>query len=127
MVADNPGYSGQICWVYTHDLESTADFYNRVLGLECIRDEGAARIFSTGADSRIGVCQAFEDRVVEPRGGMITIITDEVDAWYERLTRMGLTIREAPHRLDRFGIYTFFVADPNGYVIEFQQFLERVE
>lgn len=30
--------SAQISWVYTRDLEETAGFYARILGLECSRD-----------------------------------------------------------------------------------------
>ena len=112
----------QISWVYTHDLDSTVEFYADALGLECIRDEGDARIFATATSAAIGVCRAFADRIVEPKGGMISIVTDDVDAWYRRLVEKGITVAESPHRLEQFGIYTFFVSDPNGYVIEFQQF-----
>ncbi len=114
--------SRQISWVYTHDLEATAAFYRDGLGLECIRDEGGARIFATAAGAAIGVCQAFDDRVVEPAGGMISLVCDDVDGCYRKLVERGLAIDNPPHRLQQFGIYSFFVSDPNGYVIEFQQF-----
>ena len=112
----------QISWVYTRDLDSTAEFYADALGLECIRDEGDARIFATAANAAIGVCSAFADRIVEPKGGMISFVTGNVDSWYRRLTEKGVAVAGPPHRLEQFGIYTFFVTDPNGYVIEFQQF-----
>jgi len=118
--------NGQISWVYTHDLDSTTYFYAEVLGLECTRDQGAARIFATGDKAWIGVCQAFAERVVEPKGGMISIISDDVDAWYQRLADIGLSVDQPPHRLEQFGIYTFRVEDPNGYLIEFQQFIDDV-
>ncbi len=114
--------SAQISWVYTGNLDATADFYARILELECSRDEGGARIFKTGDGACIGVCEAFADRVVEAKGGMISIVTDDVDAWYQRLLENGLLIEEPPRRQEQFGIYCFFVRDPNGYVIEFQQF-----
>jgi predicted enzyme related to lactoylglutathione lyase len=113
----------QISWVYTQDLDSTADFYARGLGLECSRDEGDARIFATAGGAFIGVCRAFADRVVEPKGGMISIVTDDVDAWYLRLLDNGLQIDKPPEQIERFGIYSFFVKDPNGYLLEFQQFV----
>ena len=116
--------NGQICWVYTQDLDSTAYFYADVLGLECTRNQGPARIFATGDNAWIGVCQVFADRVVEPKGGMISIISDDVDAWYQRLVDIGLSIDRPPHHLEQFGIYTFSVEDPNGYRIEFQQFVD---
>ena len=116
------GIVAQISWVYTEDLDASTFFYADVLGLECTRDEGAARIFATADNAGIGVCRAFADRVVEPRGGMISIVSDDVDAWYRRLLGKQVEIPQPPHRLEQFGIYTFFVTDPNGYVIEFQQF-----
>ena len=114
--------NAQISWVYTQDLDSTAEFYGEILGLECSRDEGDARIFKTTEGAFIGVCKAFADRVIEPKGGMISMVTDDVDAWYRRLLDNGLPIANPPRRLEQFGIYSFFVRDPNGYVIEFQQF-----
>ena len=109
--------------MYTQELDSTADFYAAKLGLECIRDEGGARIFATADGAAIGVCRAFGDRVVEPRGGMISLVIDDVNGCFRRLSEAGVEIDRAPHRLEQFGIYTFFVRDPNGYVIEFQQFV----
>ncbi|MCP4335136.1 MAG: VOC family protein [Gammaproteobacteria bacterium] len=118
----NTGIVAQISWLYTEDLNTSASFYADVLGLECIRDEGDARVFATAENAGIGVCRVFAERVVEPRGGMISIVTNDVDAWYRRLLDKGVEIAQPPHRLERFGIYTFFITDPNGYVIEFQQF-----
>ena len=122
MTSGGPKIDAQISWVYTEDLDATADFYGRILGLDCSRDQGSARVYRTAAGAFIGLCRAFEDRVVEPKGGMISIVTDDVDGWYRRLQANGLAIDEPPRRLERFGIYSFFVRDPNGYVIEFQQF-----
>ena len=118
------GSVGQISWVYTQDLDSTSYFYAEVLGLACSRDQGRARIYATGDNAWIGVCEAFADRIVEPKGGMISIISEDVDAWYQRLVDIGLSIERPPHRLGQFGIYTFRVEDPNGYQIEFQQFID---
>ncbi len=112
-----------ISWVYTRSLDSTTKFYADQLGLECIRAEGGARIYAAGGGA-IGVCEAFADRVVEPQGSLISLVVDDVDAWHARLRERGVEIEAPPHRLDRFGIYTFFVRDPNGYRLEFQQFLE---
>ncbi len=117
-----PQITRQIAWVYTRDIDSTAKFYTDCLGLECIREAGRARLFATTGETAIGVCEIFAERVVEPKGGMISLVTDDVDAWYRRLLERGANIEAPPRRLERFGIYSFFIRDPNGYVIEFQQF-----
>jgi predicted enzyme related to lactoylglutathione lyase len=122
---NNTKICGQITWVYTENFEGTCRFYGNLLGLELIRNEGTARIFQTGEKSCIGVCKAFEDRVVNPVGGMITLVTDDVDSWYALLEEKGAQLRGPPKVLENFGVYSFFACDPNGYVIEFQQFLTQ--
>ena len=117
-------FTGQITWVYTNDLQATVAFYRDVWGLPIWRDAGAAVIFEPLPDARIGVCTAFEDRVVEPKGSMITLLTKDVDGWYTRIAAAGATTKGKPERIDRFGIYSFFCEDPNGYVIEIQTFLD---
>ena len=112
----------QITWVYTRDLDLTAKFYSQILGLRCVRESDQVRIFATAPGAAIGLCRAFGDRVVEPKGGMISIVSDDVDRWYRQLLERGAIIAAAPRRLPQFGIYTFFISDPNGYIIEFQQF-----
>lgn len=115
---------GMITWVYCDDLSKAAHFYGTLLGLALWRDAGTARIYRAGAQAFVGVCTAFEDRVVQPQGSMITLLREDVDGWYERLRQAEVPLRGAPARLDAFGIYTFFCEDPNGYVIEVQRFLE---
>ena len=119
-----PSIAQQITWVYARDLDATCRFYGEVLGLEMMLDEGSAQIYRATGDACIGVCDAFGGRVVEPRGGMITLVTDDVDAWYARLTAAGATTQGAPERHEAFNIYAFLAEDPNGYLIEFQEFLD---
>jgi len=123
-MASHPPITQTITWVYTQDLEATCGFYAGLLGLELVRDEGAARIYRTSGDGAIGVCEAMDGRVVEPRGGMITLVTDDVDGWYQHLSDAGAVTEGPPERNDQFGIYAFLAQDPNGYLIEFQQFLD---
>ena len=118
-----PNIICQITWVYTDNLEHTSNFYENDLGLKLVLDEGAARLFQVSSTAQIGVCTAFEDRAVEPKGGMITLVTNQVDEWYSQLSSKGVVVKSPPHILKKFNIYTFFLEDPNGYMIEIQQFL----
>lgn len=124
MPHETPRISRLISWVYTQSLDSAADFYAGALGLECLRDTGKARIFAVGDKAAIGVCETFADRAVEPQGSLISLVVDDVDAWHRRLVARGAEIENPPHRLEQFGIYTFFVRSPDGYRVEFQQFLD---
>ncbi|SHI39365.1 Catechol 2,3-dioxygenase [Shimia gijangensis] len=121
------GIQGQITWVYTHDLETSAGFYRDMLRLPVSRDAGTAVIFETTPNAFVGVCEVFGDRTVEPEGGMITFLVDtkdQVDDRFAQLKARGVALGKAPQELDQFGIYSFFCTDPNGYVIEIQTFLK---
>jgi predicted enzyme related to lactoylglutathione lyase len=116
-----PGIDAQISWVYTADLQVASTFYQQALSLELVHDQGRARVFATAANAFIGVCEAFEGRVVEPRGSLISLVVADVDTWYQRLVEQEIGV-DPPERLESFGIYAFRVRAPDGYVIEFQQF-----
>ncbi len=120
--------TGQVTWVYTEKLATAAGFYRDVLRLPVVRDAGTALIFETAPGARLGLCEAFDGRVVEPKGSMITLLVADraaVDDWYARVTAVAATVRGAPEVLERFGIYSFFCEDPNGYQVEVQCFLDE--
>jgi len=121
---DVPPLTGQITWVYTRDLEAAERFYGGQLALREVYRTEAARIYACGPSAHIGVCREFDDRVVEPKGGMITLLTDDVDGWYAHLQAAGVPMLGPPERHARFAIYSFFALDPEGYRIEFQKFLD---
>ena len=124
MTGDRAEYLLQISWVYTRDIEAAARFYGDLIGLPCLRESEDNRLFLTAPTAAIGICREFADRVVEPRGGMISIVTADVNACYERMKANGADIDHPPRRLEQFGIRSFFLHDPDGYVIEIQQFDE---
>ena len=119
-----PRIQQQVTWIYTPDLLATAPFYDTTLGLQLVLDQGACRIYRTGESSFLGLCNTRPGREVEPRGVVLTLVTPDVDAWYAQLLGAGVQIEGAPLRSAQFNVYSFFASDPNGYRIEFQQFLD---
>jgi predicted enzyme related to lactoylglutathione lyase len=119
-----PRIQQQVTWIYTPDLVATAPFYDTTLGLQLVLDQGACRIYRTGESSFLGLCNTRPGREAEPRGMVLTLVTADVDAWYARLLGAGVQLQSAPQRSEQFNVYSFFVSDPNGYRIEFQQFLD---
>lgn len=119
-----PPIHQQVTWVYTQDLEVTAPFYEDTLGLQLILDQSACRIYRSSESSFLGLCRARPGREVEPRGIVLTLVTPDVDGWYAHLLATGVPLEGAPVRSGQFNVYSFFTRDPNGYRIEFQQFLD---
>jgi catechol 2,3-dioxygenase-like lactoylglutathione lyase family enzyme len=55
-------------------------------------------------------------------GVIFTLVTQQVDEWYEQLRQQGATFEKAPVWNDKFKIYHCLLRDPNGYLIEIQRF-----
>ena len=112
-----------ITFIYTRDLNRSADFYEGVLGLRLAREQAGCRIYHLAGGSYLGVCD-LPHRAVVTDGVIITLVTDEVDEWCERLRAHGVPLEKDPADSPQYRIYHAFVRDPNGYLIEIQRFWE---
>jgi catechol 2,3-dioxygenase-like lactoylglutathione lyase family enzyme len=118
----------QITFLDTDDLARTAEFYEGILGLRLARDQGTCRIYHVCGGAYLGFCRRDPASAVAPRGAagvaVLTLITDEVDAWCARLEARGVEIVKQPADSPSYRIYNAFVRDPNGYLVEIQRFWE---
>ena len=110
----------QITFCGVSDLDRTALFWEQCMGLRMVLDQGTCRIYNTIGQSYLGFCQ--RDHVVAGEQVILTIVSDEVDAWYDRLAAAGVEIEHAPRDNPDYGIYHFFARDPDGYRVEIQRF-----
>ena len=118
-------FDAGITFCYTRDLEKTARFYEDVMGLPLVLDQGACRIYRVAAGAFVGFCRktgALKESGAGSSGVILTLVTDKVDAWYERLHAEGIIFEKPPTLNPRFNIYHCFLRDPNGYLIEIQRF-----
>ncbi len=113
-------FDALVTFCYTSDLAATAAFYEDVIGLRVSLDQGACRIYRVAANAHIGFCS--RDDAARPDGIILTLVSDDVDAWAERLAAAGVTLEKPPTRNEKYDIYHLFVRDPNGYLIEIQRF-----
>jgi catechol 2,3-dioxygenase-like lactoylglutathione lyase family enzyme len=122
-----PPFEAQITFLYTQDLEGTARFYEETLNLPLKLDQGSCRIYQVSPDGYLGFCQRGDapGGASDPGAGhvIVTLVTAEVDAWYERLCQRGVAFEKPPAENPRYSIYHCFLRDPNGYLVEIQRFL----
>lgn len=112
----------QITFVYTSDLARSACFYEDVLGLKLAADQGSCRIYRVlDRQAYLGVCQR-DGPPEEASGIIITLVTGDVDGWYDRIVACGWECEHPPRRNDAYKIYHFFLRDPSGCLIEIQRF-----
>ena len=120
--------TGSVTFFYYENLAAAETFYGQTLGFEKSFDLGWVKIFDIGEGSSIGI-------VLEGRGFhatsnekpvMLSIVTEDVDAWYARLKEMQLPFLtelapESTSDEDAAPVRGFIVSDPGGYTVEFFQ------
>ncbi len=115
MIAD-----AQITFLPSSDLAQSREFYERILGLELVTDQGTCHIYRVTTSAFLGVC---ERETVSPTDGVIvTLVHDDVDGWCSRIIDADGTIERGPDHSERFGIYHAFLRDPDGNLLEIQRF-----
>lgn len=123
------GFHASITWLYYQDMLAMQDFYENVMGLELVADQGWTKIYKatdTGfiglVDERRGMHDFTETKAVN-----VSFLINDLDGWFDyvksndsfklRSTEMG----EGPD-----GKYRAFVGfDPEGYFLEFDKFYEH--
>lgn len=114
----------QITFLYVSDLQRSADFYENVLGLQLVTDQGSCRIYrAAGRQAYLGICEgAATEANVDTL--IFTLVTADVDGWFRRVTSRGWPCEDPPSTNARYNIYHFFLRDPDGYKLEIQRFLD---
>lgn len=124
-MCNHPPIEQQITFLYTNNLTTTPQFYEEKLGLELWLDQGTCRIYNVTGSGYLGICQASESSapVTDKHNGVIfTLVTQQVDEWFEYLKARGVKFEKPPTFNQRYNIYHCFLRDPNGYLIEIQRF-----
>lgn len=118
--------SQQITFLHADNLNITRNFYSDLLGLEMVRDQATCQIFKVTPTAFIGFCEHITP-IEQGRKVILTLVSDDVDGWYRTLSERGVRIMDEPQANATFGIYHFFLIDPNGYMIEIQRFDNPIE
>ena len=118
-----PVIDQQVTFLYTRDLAATAAFYEEVLELPLVLDQGSCRIYRVSGVGFLGFCER-EETPEKPAGVIVTLVTAEVDAWHRYLSDKGVEFKSPPAHNLTYNIYHCFLRDPNGYLLEIQQFLD---
>jgi predicted enzyme related to lactoylglutathione lyase len=114
----NP-FTALVTFLPVADLEVAHEFYADGLGLALAADQGSCRIYRVAHGGFVGICEHLGG---ESGRVITTLVTDDVDGWYQRLADRGVLMDSPPQQNTQFGIYHFFVDDPSGNRLEVQRF-----
>lgn len=118
-----PAFSASIGFYPTSDLTATRAFYEGVLGLSLVRDQGTCQIYRVAGGGYVGFCQSAEAVSFDPRV-ILTLVTDDVDGVYEALRAAGVETEAPPRHNPRYAIFHFYARGPMGERVEIQRFDE---
>ncbi|MFP4200419.1 MAG: VOC family protein [Clostridia bacterium] len=115
-----------ITFLYYTDLDPVVPFYRDVLGLDLQIDQGWAKIFRLNDRAYVGLVDESRGSMTATggEGVLLTLVVEDVDAWYRHMRDNGVTIVTPPTTHEDIGVYCFFAEDPGGYRIEIQKFLD---
>ena len=115
----------QITFLYYACIEPAASFFEGVVGLERVEDQGWAKIYRMGGHAYLGIV-AGEKGFHQPQDKnavLITLVVGDAGLWYKRLKEKGVKLLSELQHREEIQIRCFFFEDPGGYTFEVQQFL----
>jgi catechol 2,3-dioxygenase-like lactoylglutathione lyase family enzyme len=108
-----------ITFLRVADIERSQAFYAEGLGLTLVLDQGGCQIYRLTDTSYLGVCERAQPA---SSNVIVTIVSQDVAGWHERLTSVGADVDGPPRDNPDYRIYHFFAKDPDGHLIEVQRF-----
>ena len=120
-------FESQITLLYFRNIEKAFHFYEGVLGLKVKIDQGYGRIYEVSGSALLGVMDEKRGFLQSGQGKsmMISLVTDDVDPWYEALEKRGVKMLSKPLTKEDIGIRSFLFEDPEGHILEIQKFLNQ--
>ena len=120
------GITGTVFWLYYRDLAPNEAFYERLLGVGLLVDQGWAKVYQASATGFVGLVDGARGlhQATEDKGVTLSFFTGDVDAWFARAQAQGLELR-TPEITDESERVRVFVAyDAEGYFLEWDTFLD---
>ncbi len=120
-------YSSHITFLYYKDFEKGCLFIEEVLDLECVMDQGFARVYRAGNKSFIGAVKEEEGSIkAQNKGGtLISLNTTNLEKEYIRVKALQPKNLSEIKYFNQIPLKSFFFKDDEGYDFEIQQFLNE--
>ena len=118
------GFKATVVWFYYKDLQNAQRFYEDVIGLDLLVDQGWTKIYRIGPSGYFGLVDAQRGMhsFTEKKSVTLSFITSKIDDWYEYLGKQdGVQLRSK--KIESAENHRAFVAyDPEGYYLEWNAF-----
>lgn len=123
------GFKATVTWLYYKDMVAMENFYQEVLGLRRVADQGWAKIYSASHSGYVGLVDERRGMhsFTEKKAVNVSFILDDLAGWFGYARDNALfTLREDSVSTGPEAMYRTFVGyDPEGYYLEFDTFDEH--
>ncbi|NJN43048.1 MAG: VOC family protein, partial [Flammeovirgaceae bacterium] len=127
----SPGFHSTITWLYYKDMLRMQKFYEEVLGLSMVADQGWAKIYQSSETGFIGLVDERRGMhsFTEKKAVNVSFILDDVDGWFDYVKEsQSFDLRSDSVSTGPEHKYRAFVGyDPEGYYMEFDQFYDHAD
>lgn len=128
-VPNGLGFKGTVTWLYYRDLVGMERYYDEVMGLKQVVDQGWAKVYQASHTGYIGLVDERRGmhRWSEKKAVNVSFILDDIDGWHSYARQHALfPLRDTTVSNDAAGRYRAFVGyDPEGYFMEFDLFRDH--
>jgi len=119
--------SATVLWLYYDALEPIQRFYEQALGVAMTVDQGWAKVYPMSRTGFVGFVDGARGlhEATEQKGVTVSFLTDDVEAWFERMAqRPDFEFRTEELGDESGRVRTFVGYDPGGYFLEWDTFLD---
>lgn len=121
---ENPMITSSVAFYPCASIAETDKFYKDLLGLDTVFSTEKVKIYSANK-GHFGFVEYPEKEVATGKLCLSFNVqsNEEVDRAYHLLMTKGARIKDKPSVHSSQPVYSFFLRDPNGYLIEFQKII----
>jgi catechol 2,3-dioxygenase-like lactoylglutathione lyase family enzyme len=114
-----------ITFLYCRDLPRAMRFYEDVLGLTLVIDQGWSKIYRLCEGAHVGLVDETRGmhRWAEVKPVQICLRVEDVDGWHAWIRHLQIEAQSEMFQNDKLGIRAFVFNDPEGYQVEVQSAL----
>jgi catechol 2,3-dioxygenase-like lactoylglutathione lyase family enzyme len=122
------GIKATITSFYYQDLGSVEKLFEHALGFPMVKRKNGARTYHTSTTGYFRVVEGTDGLhkpskdLSQRKGVMLSLYTDNVDTWFDIVTKQEYITMRTPKMVDIENIREFSFNDPGDYAVEFNYF-----
>lgn len=114
-----------VLWLYYDELEPIERFYEGLLDVGLLVDQGWAKVYQAAGTGFVGLVDGARGlhQPTTDKGVTVSFFTPDVVAWFERASGLGVELRTPEITSESERVSVFVAYDPAGYFLEWDTFL----